>query len=75
MKNKIIKKSVLLSEPEQDRLQEYYDSFHTDLDFADALKMNRVTAKRILKEGSGREDKIAIIRKRLNKIVLATDLY
>lgn len=70
VKKKIIKKSVLLTGEEHTNLKEFYASFHTDLDFAQAFKINRVTAKRILKEGSGREDKINIIRRRLNKLLL-----
>jgi len=65
---KRLKKSVRLSDAERKNLGEYYETFDTDIDFADDLKMDRVTLKRILVIGSGSPDNIAKIQKRLKKI-------
>ena len=63
------KKSVRLSEDEHKNLKEYYQSFHTDSDFADEMKMDRVTLNRIMVYGSGKQENIIKIQKKLKRVL------
>lgn len=65
-KNKI-RKSVSLTPMEWSLLRVQFASFDTILDFAEDFNIGRVTIKRILDMGSGREDTIAKVRAKLKE--------
>lgn len=65
---KRVRNSVKLSTVEHQQLKEYYETFHTDLDFAEAFKIDRTTLKRVMFIGSGKEHNIQKIQKKLKKI-------
>lgn len=57
-----IKKSIPLTESEQEKLKKYVASFHTKIDAVEHSGINRMTLDRVMYRGSGAPKTIDIIR-------------
>lgn len=61
------RKTELLTKEEHNSLKKYVASFHTVIDAAVALGINRQTLDRVLIIGKGSPESISIIREKLNR--------